>query len=187
MPAPYGKGLTIPAPGGRVSAVLVGDRVELRNWRTSDAPEVHRICQDPEIQRWTEVPVPYGLADAVRFVTAGDDALFAVVDRASGLLAGSMGVLRFHAGVAAVGYWTAPEMRGAGRTAEALRLLTGWCFAARGCARVELVADVLNAGSRGVARAAGFVEEGVLRSRMVHRGRRIDVVMCSRLAEDPAP
>jgi RimJ/RimL family protein N-acetyltransferase len=167
--------------------VLIGEQVELRHWRPSDAQEVFRICQDPEIQRWTEVPVPYEPADATGFVGSGDDALFAVIDRASGALAGSIGVLRFYAGVASVGYWTAPEMRGAGRTAEALRLLTEWCVAARGCARVELVADVRNAGSRGVARAAGFVEEGVLRGRMLHRGRRIDVVMCSRLPSDPPP
>jgi RimJ/RimL family protein N-acetyltransferase len=161
--------------------------VSLRSWRTSDAPEVYRICQDPEIQRWTEVPVPYALADAIGFVSDPSDGRFAVVDRASGLLAGAMSVLRLELGIAAVGYWTAPEMRGAGRTAEALGLLADWCFTERGCERVELVADVRNLGSRGVARRAGFTEEGVLRSRMVHRGVRIDVVMCSRLRTDPAP
>ena len=167
--------------------MLIGTLVELRHWRRSDAAEVFRICQDPDIQRWTAVPVPYTEADAVDFVGAGDDASFAVVDRASGRLAGAIGVLRFQEGVAAVGYWTAPAMRGAGRTSEALRLLTEWCFGARRCARVELVADVENGASRAVARAAGFVEEGVLRSRMLHRDRRIDVVMCSRLSSDPAP
>lgn len=162
--------------------MLTGELVTLRPWRPADAEDVYRICQDPEIQRWTAVPVPYRRADAVGFVTAADPASFAVVDRAGGALAGAMGVLRFHEGVAAVGYWTAPAMRGRGRTAEALRLLAGWCFAEHGCARVELVADVHNLGSRGVARSAGFVEEGVLRSRMVHRGERCDVVLCARLA-----
>jgi RimJ/RimL family protein N-acetyltransferase len=167
--------------------MLAGDLVELRHWRPADAAQVFRICQDPDIQRWTAVPVPYTEADAAGFVGAGDDASFAVIDRASGQLAGSMGVLRFHEGVAAVGYWTAPAMRGAGRTAEALRLITEWCFTVHGCARVELVADVGNAGSRAVARRAGFVEEGVLRARMRHRDQRIDVVMCSRLPTDPVP
>ena len=162
--------------------MLTDGLVRLRPWRPADAAEVHRICQDPEIQRWTTVPVPYRLVDAEGFVAAGNP--FAVEDVATGGLAGSMSVPRFHEGVAAVGYWTAAGFRGGGRTAAALRLLTGWCFAERGCARVELVADVRNAGSRAVARRAGFTEEGVLRSRMVHRGERIDVVMCARL---PAP
>jgi RimJ/RimL family protein N-acetyltransferase len=167
--------------------MLVGTLVELRHWRGTDAADVLRICQDPDIQRWTTVPMPYTEAHAAGFVGAGDEGSFAVIDRASGRMAGSMSVVRFHEGVAAVGYWTAPAMRGAGRTTEALRLLTEWCFSARGCARVELVADVENAASRAVARGAGFVEEGVLRARMLHRDQRIDVVMCSRLPGDPAP
>lgn len=162
--------------------MLTGDLVRLRPWRPADADAVHRICQDPEIQRWTTVPVPYRPEDAVGFVTAADPGAFAVEDVATGAVAGAMTVFRFHEGVAAVGYWTAAEFRGAGRTAEALRLVAGWCFAEHGCARVELVADVRNAGSRAVARRAGFAEEGVLRSRMLHRGERIDVVMCARLA-----
>lgn len=166
--------------------MLTGELVTLRPWRPDDAADVHRICQDPEIQRWTEVPVPYRMADAVGYVTAGDPAAFAVEDRATGALAGAMSVLRFHEGVAAVGYWTAPELRRGGRTAEALRLVAGWCFDGHGCARVELIADVRNLGSRGVARRAGFQEEGVLRSRLVHRGVRCDVVMCARLAPPSA-
>ena len=64
-------------------------------------------------------------------------------------------------------------------------LITEWCFTVHGCVRVELVAEVGNAGSRAVARRAGFIEEGVLRARMRHRDQRIDVVMCSRLPADP--
>lgn len=170
---------------GIVRGVMVGELVALRPWQAADAAEVHRICQDPEIQRWTTVPRPYRPQDAADFLAAAGPGWFAVVDRATGALAGSMNVLRFHEGVAAVGYWTAAEFRGGGRTAEALRLLTDWCLTERGCARVELVADVRNAGSRGVARRAGFAEEGVLRSRMVHAGERIDVVMCARVAAPP--
>lgn len=162
--------------------MIAGEKVLLRPWEPADAAEVHRVCQDPEIQRWTTVPRPYRPQDAADFLAAAGPGWFAVLDRATGALAGSMNVLRIHEGVAAVGYWTAPEFRGGGRTAEALRLVTGWCFAERGCARVELVADVRNAASRGVARRAGFTEEGVLRSRMVHGTERIDVVMCARIA-----
>jgi RimJ/RimL family protein N-acetyltransferase len=173
--------------------VLTGERVVLRRWRPSDVDEVHRVCQDPEIQRWTLVPVPYTRADAVAFTgelaeagwASGESALFAVTDRGSGRLAGAMSVLRFHEGVAAVGYWTAPEARRGGRTAEALRLVTAWCFAERGCARVELTADVRNTGSRRVAESAGFVLEGIVRQRSVVRGHRIDDALYSRLPTDP--
>ena len=52
--------------------------------------------------------------------------------------------------------------------------------------RVELEVEPGNAGSRAVAARAGFTEEGTLRQRALHRGRRIDVVSCSLLRTDPA-
>lgn len=173
--------------------VLTGERVVLRAWQSGDADFVYRACQDEEIQRWTMVPVPYEKEHAAGYVgpmageawSSGTGALFAVVDRGTGEPAGSIGVLRFHEGVAAVGYWTAAPMRGGGRTSEALQLITAWCFTDRHCVRVEATVDVENTASRAVAAAAGFREEGVLRQRMLHRGRRIDVVMCSRLSTDP--
>lgn len=48
--------------------VAVGDRVALRHWRDSDRDIVFAACQDPEIQRWTTVPVPYTEQHAVDFV-----------------------------------------------------------------------------------------------------------------------
>ena len=139
------------------------------------------------------VPTPYTRADAVFFIGelsesgwhSGDSASFATADRDSGRLAGAMTVLTFHDGVADIGYWTAPEARGAGRTSEALRLVTAWCLGERGCARVELTADVDNVGSRRVAESAGFVLEGIVRQRSVVKGRRIDAALYSRLPTDP--
>ena len=42
--------------------------VTLRPWREEDAPDVARICQDPEIPRWTNVPSPYSEEDARAFI-----------------------------------------------------------------------------------------------------------------------
>jgi hypothetical protein len=39
--------------------VLTDGTVMLRPFRTSDADAVFRACQDPAIQRWTLVPIPY--------------------------------------------------------------------------------------------------------------------------------
>ena len=174
--------------------VLTGPTVTLRRWRPSDTDDVLRICQDPEIQRWTMVPVPYTRADAAHFTgelsdsgwDGGEAASFAVVDRASGRLAGAISALAFHDGVAEIGYWAAPELRGGGRTTEALRLVTEWCFAERDCARVEVTAEVDNVASRRVAESAGFLLEGIVRQRSVLKGRRIDSALYSRLPTDPA-
>ena len=78
---------------------LRGPRVRLRPWRPDDVDAVVAACQDPEIQRWTQVPVPYTREDAEGFVGgiasatwADGGALFAVEPRDGGPLAGSIGL-----------------------------------------------------------------------------------------------
>ena len=85
------------------------------------------------------------------------------------------------------GYWTAAAHRGRGFTAEALRLLTDWAFDGVGLRRMELVVDVRNVGSRRVAERAGYLAEGVLRQRSIHRYEPVDDVVYGRLASDPRP
>jgi RimJ/RimL family protein N-acetyltransferase len=172
---------------------LRGGRVLLRPWTAADADDVLAACQDPDIQRWTTVPSPYRRSDAVAYVTeaapaAWEDggAVFAVVEAATGRTVGSIGAHGMRDGVAHVGYWTAPGARGRGFTSDALRTLTRWFLRDGGAARVELVVEPANAASVRVAAAAGFTAEGVLRQRLVLRGRRADVVMYSMLPEDPA-
>ena len=173
---------------------LTGAHVRLRAWRAEDVDAVFAACQDAEIQRWTQVPVPYARENAEEFV--GNIApgtwdqgggLFAVELREGGSLAGSIGLFPPHDGFAEAGYWTGPEHRGRGFTAEALGLLTTWAFEDAGLRRVELVVDPDNAGSRGVAERAGFRPEGILRQRFLHRGQPSDVVLYARLADDPRP
>ena len=171
---------------------LTGSRVVLRPWTADDADDVFRACQDADIQRWTTVPSPYTLEHATEFVATtapqtwtDGGALFAALDSASGELAASMGAHRVHNGVAEVGYWTRPEFRRRGLTADALRTLCGWLFSSCDVARVELIIEPTNPGSIGVAEANGFVREGLLRQRFVLRGRRVDGLICSLLPTDP--
>jgi RimJ/RimL family protein N-acetyltransferase len=176
-----------------VQPTLTGPRVVLRPWRAEDVDPVFAACQDPEIQRWTRVPVPYHREDAEAFVgeiaphtAAEGGALFAVVD-ADGALAGSIGLFAPKDGVGEIGYWTAPGHRRRGLTAEALRVLVAWALDEVGLRRVELVVDARNTGSRRVGEAAGFRVEGTLRQRTVHRGEPVDDVVLGLLATDPRP
>lgn len=170
-------------------------RVLLRPWSSADIEPVFAACQDDEIQRSTMVPRPYAREHARQFIDdlaprsweSGDGALFALVDTEASELAGSVGVLQFHEGVAALGYWTVPHARGLGLMTTAVRLLTAWCIRSRGTARVELSIEDANLPSRRVAVSAGFTEEGILRQRMVLHGRRINIVMYSLLAVELPP
>jgi RimJ/RimL family protein N-acetyltransferase len=170
---------------------LTGAQVRLRPWRADDVDAVFAACQDAEIQRWTQVPVPYARENAEEFVgTIAPDTwaqgggLFAVELRDGGSLVGSMGLFPPSDGFAEAGYWTAPGHRGRGLTAEALGLLTAWAFDEVGLRRVELIVDPENAGSRGVAERAGFHAEGLLRQRFLHRGEPSDVLLYALLAGD---
>ncbi len=166
-------------------------RLVLRPYRPEDVDAEHRACQDPDIQRWTTVPVPYTEADARQFVTettvsarAQGRALTTAID-VDGRFVGSAG-LHFSTGMLgpAVGYWLAPWARGQGYAAEATRALADWAFD-RGAHRVHLSADVRNVASRAVARRAGFVEEGIVRSSLPYRdGTRGDAALFSRLPGD---
>jgi RimJ/RimL family protein N-acetyltransferase len=173
---------------------LTGRRVRLRPWRPDDAGAVFAACQDEEIQRWTEVPVPYLREHADGFVGelaartwAGGGAQFAVETLDGDHLAGAMTLFPPRAGVGVGGYWTVAAHRGRGYTGEALRLLCGWAFADVGLRRMELVVDPRNDGSRGVAESAGFRAEGTLRQRSLHRGRPVDDLVHGLLATDPRP
>jgi RimJ/RimL family protein N-acetyltransferase len=166
--------------------------VRLRPWRTGDVDAVCAACQDAEIQRWTQVPLPYAREHAEEFVGviapdtwAAGGALFAVEPRDGGSLVGSIGLFPPQDGYAEAGYWTAPMHRGQGFTAEALGLLSGWAFDDVGVHRVELHVDPGNAGSRRVAERAGFHAEGTVRQRFLHRGQPSDVVLYALLAADP--
>lgn len=97
----------------------------------------------------------------------GSNARFAMIDAATGDVAGSM-LLRL-AGppdIGGVGYAVHPAFRGRGFTTRALRLLADWAFDAAGFARLELGAKSDNRASQQAALRAGFEPDGVRRARL---------------------
>ncbi|MFY1690243.1 GNAT family N-acetyltransferase [Plantactinospora sp. WMMB782] len=155
----------------------------LRPWRAEDAADVHRACQDPEIQRWTRVPSPYELEHAVEFVgkrapqmwADGTGAPFAVCDAATGELLGSCGLVGIDPALRSgeVGYWTAPQARGRAVAVRATRAVSRWALTELGLRRIVWQAEVGNHASRLVALRAGFTVEGRLRLADPHpRGAR---------------
>ena len=163
---------------------LEDDVVRLRPFEEGDVPAIAAACQDPEIPRWTAVPSPYTEADARAWLESDEEESFAVVDRASGELLGSIGVRYLDGGIGEVGYWVKQEARGRGVATRALGLVARWALVDKGLGRFQLRADVGNEASQRVAEKAGFVREGVLRSSLVHKGERRDVIMYSLVRED---
>ncbi len=163
--------------------VLQDPHLTLRELRLADADAITAACQDPESQRWTTVPVPYEHDDAVAWVrrqaaekaaqrwhwaitrTGAEDVWLGTI---------SLRLLDPVNALHDVGFLVAPHVRGGGIATAAVRLVCHYAVDVVGSERVEWRAHVGNDASRAVARNAGFVEEGIQRSRVVARGVRHD-------------
>jgi RimJ/RimL family protein N-acetyltransferase len=166
--------------------MLSDDVVILRPWSPLDARFIAEASSDPGIQRYSSSP--QSMTDALaliegfernwlRFAEGGQPSgvSFAILDAASGDLAGQCGVDGWSNGdVAQIGYWLAPHARGRGFATRAVKLMTSWLFEL-GAARVFLTVESENASSAAVARRAGFAYEGTLRSHGVSQGNRRDI------------
>lgn len=176
---------------------LDGIGIRLRAWGSSDADAdadaVLAACQDPEIQRWTTVPMPYLRSHAVGFVgtmapeqwVARTGALFCIASPDDDRMLGSCGLVTVdHENqVGEVGYWVAPEARHSGVARRAAELLSSWAFGDVGLHRLEISVDPNNVASVAVAEGLGYVREGVLRGKVLARGTRVDMALYA-LVED---
>jgi RimJ/RimL family protein N-acetyltransferase len=175
---------------------LSDDIVTLRPWSRDDAGFMAEAFADPSIRRYNGVldrlghpTPPLSIVDAEAvieefalnwraFATTGTPSgvAFAITDARSGDLVGCCGVDDWSkADVAQFGYWIGPSARGLGYATRAVILLTRWLFEL-GAARVFLTIVAENEESVAVARTAGFVYEGTMRSHGVWQGRRCDVM-----------
>ena len=169
---------------------LVDRSTAIRPWRDSDVRELVRICQDPEIPRWTAVPSNYGEADARSYllhrhdaILAGSAAPFGIVSAAGEELIGSISLVRiaWEHRRAEVGYFVSREARSKGHATRAVELICGWAFRSLGLERIDLLAATGNVASQRVAERCGFEREAVLRSYMPGKGTQLDMVAFGRL------
>ncbi|GAB2485278.1 GNAT family N-acetyltransferase [Luteococcus sediminum] len=169
--------------------------VVLRPLTEADVPTIAIACSDPQTQKWLPLPQPY-TQDSARFfaleIATQELASGTALERAievDGQFAGVIGLKNtdWTAAKTEAGYWLGPWARGRGITARALSAITDWALDTQGIGRVEVLVATGNTASLVTARKAGFIEEGTLRrAGYVHDGK-VDLVILSRLADDPRP
>lgn len=133
-------------------------------------------------------PIPAGSAASTFRVTdpAGDDAVFSVVELATGELAGT--ALLWHVDqfnrLAHVGISLRPAFRGRGLATDAVRVLCRYGFMILGLNRLQLETLADNAAMITTATKTGFRAEGTLRRALWVNGEFLDQVVYGQLADE---
>ncbi|WP_183335731.1 GNAT family N-acetyltransferase [Microlunatus antarcticus] len=196
--------MTGAADESTASQVLSDAQVVLRPWTREDARFLVEASADPAIREYNgdhdrqgrPVPPP-STAQAQAMIAKFREHLdvftvsgiptgvvFLIEDAESGDPIGCCGVDSWTGeDVAQIGYWLVPGGRGRGHATRAVVLLTTWLFVL-GAARVVLTVVAGNESSAAVARRAGFVHEGTMRSHAVWQGRRRDVLWFAALPSE---
>jgi RimJ/RimL family protein N-acetyltransferase len=160
---------------------ILGDgRLTLRPWTAGDVDCVFRACQDPDIQRYTTVPVPYLREHAEQFVSLSAPtsyqqrvaAGFAVTDAASGEVLGACGLAAVDVvnRTSGAGYWIAPWGRGRRVASGSLSVLTTWALTPGRLRRIQMEIEPENAASVAAAMRAGYVRLDLPPLMEMHRG-----------------
>lgn len=169
-------------------------RLTLRPPALDDVDAIAAACQDPGIQRYVPVPVPYTREDAVSYVGAFCPDGWASGERLTwgihegDAFVGTVGLSDVADGAAEIGWWLAPGARGRGIMREAAATVVDHGFDALGVARIGWRAYAGNTASAAVARALGFRFEGVARlGAMGREGRENDWLAGLLATDDRAP
>lgn len=157
------------------------ERLELRPYRTSDAPELHEALRESmaELREhlwflpWVAEEPTLQTAEArcrraeANFLIRADLPYLAF-SKNTGRLVASAGLHRTDWSLprTEVGYWVRTSEAGKGYATEAVLALTNWALLGLKAKRVELVTDEANDRSRRLAERCGFNLEGILRNTM---------------------
>ncbi len=134
----------------------------LRSPQPPDASWLYHACQDPEIGRWTRIPVPYRPGDAVAFLEfaracrdEGQGHHFVIEVTETGELLGACGV-DLGTDRPEIGYWLVLDGRGRGVATAAVAALSDWCATELGLSELWATVKVGNDRSEAVLERCGF-------------------------------
>ena len=174
--------------------MLRGEVAGLRAQDDNDVPVLHAELHD-DVATWVRAdsrpwrPIPASAESPVRASPRDDNAVFSVVQLATGDLAGQamLWAIDLHNRSAHVGISLRPAFRGCGLGTDAVRVLCRYAFAILGLQRLQIETLASNAAMIATATQAGFVPEGTLRQSAWLDGQFADEVILGLLARDWHP
>lgn len=177
---------------------LEAEGLRLVPWEEDHLPDLQRIYDDPLIERFMVMPLPWSRQYREHFLDLcerhwrADNPRWAVVD-AAGALQGSMALTHSFSREVAITYLTAPWARGGGVAQRSIRAAVRFAFDEMEMRRIAWDAIVGNHASRLAAIRTGFTIEGVARNGVNQRGTSRDCWVGAILpgevrdADDPPP
>ena len=117
--------------------ILPGERINLRPVRQGDAADIYQGARDHAISRYTFIPRPYHMDDAVSFIRLTHTIrrqkkgyAFGIEHKESGRIIGMCSVFSIFENHrrGEVGYWVNKNYWGQGYATEALELILKFCF-----------------------------------------------------------
>ncbi|MDP3894296.1 GNAT family N-acetyltransferase [Nocardioides sp.] len=171
-------------------------QVVLRPFTEADVPMLLDLSTDPYVPLIGTLPAHTDVPGAVAYIERqrakvrnGAGYSFCAALASTGEAVGGAGLWlqQLEHGRATAGYAIAPAYRGRGLATDALRALTTFAWTVPGLHRVELYVEPWNVASCGVAGAAGFELEGLLRSHQEIGGSRVDMRLYAAVAPGDRP
>ncbi|RQT65381.1 N-acetyltransferase [Burkholderia cepacia] len=165
--------------------------LSLRQLERADLDAWYAYLSNPDVVRHTSWNLRspddlLPLFDAIESTDPDSIRRLAVIDDASGALAGTIGLHTVSTAnrSAEIAYDLAPSHWGRGIASALCAAVTAWAFADGGFMRVQGVVLTSNAGSARVLQKCGYRYEGLLRAYRMVRGTPGDFAMYARLATD---
>jgi RimJ/RimL family protein N-acetyltransferase len=148
---------------------ITTERLILRPYALSDAPELQRLIGESAVALTTNIPHPYenGMAEdwinkQPDIYVKGTDINFAITHRREGYLIGGIGLNNIFrpASRAELGYWLGVPYWGQGYGTEAARAVVGYGFEALGLNRIYAYHVDRNPASGRIMQKIGMSYEG---------------------------
>lgn len=173
--------------------ILATPRLTLRKLRLRDANDLFAYASDPEVARHVLWDAHKTLAQSRRFLWGairqyrkGLPASYAIVLKGEERMIGTIGFMWVNTDhkSAEIGYSLSREYWNRGIMTEALRELIRFGFEVLLLNRIEAQHEIDNPASGRVMMKAGMRKEGIMRQRLINKGKKVDVAVYAILQSD---
>jgi len=160
--------------------VIEGKRIFLRYLTLDDAKKIAEICHDKSINRFTHVPYPYKIKDAVDFIKNSqkkiktkEEFVYGIINKETNEIMGTISFVRISKrdNKAEIGYLLGKKYRNKGYMTEACKILVDYGFRNMKFYKIHINCAKDNKASKNVIMKVGAKEEALLRKDIVLGGK----------------